>query len=328
MKCHFSSLKFILIPIIFLISCKNNNKLNIDVSAIKAEVKIDRYEQDLFKLNMTKLAEGLKTLAAKYPIFVKDSLRPEEINQLLSFTTDPNARQVYDDVTKKYPELGFLEVELSDAFKHIKFYFNKFEVPKVYTFITNVDYNNRVIYWNNNLGISLDLYLGQSYYAKYGFPNYQSYLFRKESITTDCIGQVIETQFPFRGHKKDLMSYMIYHGKLLYLMDAIFPKLDDSLKIGFTGSQMKWCANNERHIWQYFIDKKLLYSTDDKSIRQFINDGPFTAPFTKESPARTGQWIGLQIVRAYMNENPEVTVQQLMNEEDVLKILTRSKFKP
>ena len=39
-------------------------------------------------------------------------------------------------------------------------------------------------------------------------------------------------------------------------------------------------------------------------------------------------WLGWQIVRKYMEENPKVTLAQLMAEKNAQKILTESKYKP
>jgi hypothetical protein len=63
-------------------------------------------------------------------------------------------------------------------------------------------------------------------------------------------------------------------------------------------------------------------------IRKFFTDGPYSHSFSSESPARLGEWLGWQIVKAYMNKNQEVTLQQLLLEEDDQKILTNSRYKP
>jgi uncharacterized protein YjaZ len=58
------------------------------------------------------------------------------------------------------------------------------------------------------------------------------------------------------------------------------------------------------------------------------------APFSKfyleidnESPGRVGQWIGWQIVRSFMENNPQVTVQELLL-MDAKQIFEKSKYKP
>jgi len=50
--------------------------------------------------------------------------------------------------------------------------------------------------------------------------------------------------------------------------------------------------------------------------------------FSKDSPPRLGEWIGLQIIRSYMQKNPEVTLAMMMQETDAQNILTLSGYKP
>ena len=58
------------------------------------------------------------------------------------------------------------------------------------------------------------------------------------------------------------------------------------------------------------------------------------APFSKfyleidnETPGRIGQWIGWQIVRAYVQNNPDISATQLLK-TDYKTIFEKSKYKP
>ena len=48
----------------------------------------------------------------------------------------------------------------------------------------------------------------------------------------------------------------------------------------------------------------------------------------RDSAPKLGVWMGWQIVRKYMKEHPDVTLQQLMADNDAQKILNQSKYKP
>ena len=61
---------------------------------------------------------------------------------------------------------------------------------------------------------------------------------------------------------------------------------------------------------------------------KYTSDGPFTSAFSKESAPRIGYWMGWQIIKQYMKNNPDVTLEQLMNETDAEKILKMAKYKP
>jgi len=76
------------------------------------------------------------------------------------------------------------------------------------------------------------------------------------------------------------------------------------------------------------VEHKLLFDNDRMNIRRFTGPGPFTSSFTSESPGKTGVWLGWQIVRKYMNKNPETSLPALMKEKDYQKILNYSGYDP
>jgi uncharacterized protein YjaZ len=76
------------------------------------------------------------------------------------------------------------------------------------------------------------------------------------------------------------------------------------------------------------VENKRLYVTGRMDIKRLIDDGPYTNGFPVESPGRAGVWIGWQIVRKYMDKNPEVSLDKLMQMSDSQKILNDSKYYP
>ncbi|NNL15892.1 MAG: gliding motility lipoprotein GldB, partial [Flavobacteriaceae bacterium] len=103
----------------------------------------------------------------------------------------------------------------------------------------------------------------------------------------------------------------------------------DASKIGYTQSQLEWAQANEAEIWRYFVEKELLFSTDQDLISRFINPAPFSKFYLEldsESPGRIGQYIGWKIVRAYMKNN-DISLRKMLitNPAD---IYNNSKFKP
>jgi uncharacterized protein YjaZ len=91
---------------------------------------------------------------------------------------------------------------------------------------------------------------------------------------------------------------------------------------------MKWCETYEARVWSHMVDQKLLYTTEYMVINKWVNQAPFVAGIPKDSPGRLGQWVGWQIVRKYMKENPQVTLRQLMTDQNTQQILALSRYKP
>ena len=108
----------------------------------------------------------------------------------------------------------------------------------------------------------------------------------------------------------------------------MLPQQHDTLKTGFSLSQLEWCRRNEIMMWTYLVENKLLFSTDMRTIGRFINAGPFTRDFSRESPSRAAVWLGWQIVRSYMNRNRDVTLEELMLDNDYQGLLNLARYRP
>ena len=109
--------------------------------------------------------------------------------------------------------------------------------------------------------------------------------------------------------------------QVMVLLDALMPETDATLKFAYTPSQMKWCEDNEFNAWREIVGKELLYSKDPKEIDRFMNDGPFTPGFPRESPGHLGEWIGFRMVQSYLKANPKVSFAELFAMQDPQAIL-------
>jgi len=123
---------------------------------------------------------------------------------------------------------------------------------------------------------------------------------------------------------------MIYFGKQLYFKDVMLPSTTQAQRIGYTSNQLDWVTANEAYIWRYFIERELLFDTDRKLLGRFINPAPFSKFYLEQidtkSPGRVGQYIGWQIVSAYMKNN-EVSLKEMLRTKPE-DIFNKSKFKP
>ena len=114
----------------------------------------------------------------------------------------------------------------------------------------------------------------------------------------------------------------------MYQVRQMFPGDPDTLLWGFTPAQLEWCKKNEHQMWTYLVENKKLFVTDAFTIGKFVNEGPFTKDFTRESPARAAVWIGYRIVSGYMKRHPEVTPEELMTRVRAREILEGSRYDP
>jgi gliding motility-associated lipoprotein GldB len=323
----------IIYTMLLVASCRQNPE-QVDVSAIPVTVVAERFDEDLFSTK----GENISFLKNKYRNFfdlfcykIINSGTPDTMllkDRLRAFSTDADMMEVYALSEKNYHDFTVVNRQLTDAFRHYKYYFPKKMIPPVYAFISGFNY--AVVAADSALGVGLDMYLGSEakYYPSLQYPHYKIVRMRKEYVAADCMRGWIQSEWEEDQTQSDLLSRMIYAGKILYCMNAMMPDVADSIKIGYTGSQLKWCTTNEKNTWSFFIDQKLLFTNDQNQVSKFINDGPTTNGFPKESPGAVGQWVGWKIVQAYMKNNTSVTLEQLMSNNDNKKILNDSKYKP
>ena len=196
------------------------------------------------------------------------------------------------------------------------------------TLTNNVTYRDKVIVTDTILLIPLDNYLGQEHEYYANIPKYITQNMEPSQIVSNIASDYAK-RYTFQSQKKTLLDDMIYFGKQLYFKDKIIPFKTDEEKIGYTQLQIEFAKNNEGEIWTNFIENEYLYSTDTTLPGRFIADAPFSKFYLqldRESPGRLGQYIGWQIVKAYMNNN-DVPFLDMMK-KDAVEIFNKSNYKP
>ncbi len=314
---------FIFCSALAVVSCDKQTKVEKQVEEIKLEpIKVTRFEKAFFE---TKPAD-LPGLKQHFPDFFPPNVNDAEYIEKM---THPQWRELYTEVEKKYGDFTPETREIEDVFRHIKFYYPKTKTPEVTTMIYEMDYNTKVIYADSIILISLEMYLGKDHRFYEGIDKYIRQNFETKQMMPDLVSSFARTKVP-PPTEKSLLAYMIYGGKELYMKDLMIPDYSDADKIGYTEDQVKWCQANEAMMWQYFIEESYLYSTDNKLLSRFINLAPFSKFYLEvdnESPGRVGTWVGWQIVRAFMKNNPDVTLQKMLL-MDAVEIFNKSKYKP
>jgi hypothetical protein len=310
---------------------KKNNKIDRPKIEKKVEVKINRYDKDLFSINKKDLKSELVRLKKTYSFFLDGDLNdPANIKQLSDYLNDPQMIQNYREVQKQFPDLTGLEKELSDELSYFAYYFPDHRLPQVYTYVCGMDFESPVIYADSVLIIALDMYLGKNYslYTNFGLPAFIRYSMAKEYILRDC-AEAIANYYCYQELKDaTCLDHMVYNGKLQLFVDALLPETADTIKIEYTKKQLEWCQDNEFKLWTFFIENKMLYSKDYNAFMKFYSKGPFTTAFGKESPPRTAIWVGWQILRAYTRNTGHINLKKLTEIKDAQQILQISKYKP
>lgn len=329
---------FRLVPLIILLICCQRNPLKVDVSGVDLNLNIQRLDRDIFRVTPDNKQVVIPELRKTYGSFFNaysqnvialgdpaDSLYPSYLNTFLTDTMRVLSRLKIDSV---FSDLSAIDKKLEDGFRHYKYYFPQKPIPRIFSIISG--FNQSVVMTNDAIGISLDNYLGADcpFYAMLGLPEYKRANMFRDKIPTDVLYSWALSEFVFDESNTSLVANMIYQGKMLYFLDAMFPEEPDYLKIGYNPGKLEWCIKNEAGMWTYLIEHKLLFSTNRMNIIRYTGPAPFTSGFTSDSPGRTGIWLGWQIVKKYMKKNPGISLQALMAENDYQKILNESGYSP
>ncbi|MEZ5025362.1 MAG: hypothetical protein R2739_02185 [Chitinophagales bacterium] len=334
---------FICSFMLVLCACKNEKNQAKKIEEVKQsdiQVNITRFEDQLFACDPNKLDVDLPKLEKQfplfYPVFYNQVLqvptfgdKGTQLNYMRDFITNKYNTGLLDSVKKTFPNLDFLKKDLEILFTNYKSHFPKKPTPKVITCISEFQSSTFTV-TDSIIAISLDLYLGPKYiYYADIFKQYSFMIptFDKKYMAIDCANVLATNLVPPPGDNSTLLDKMIAKGKMFYIMENLLPNKDENDIIKYTKKDWKFCINNQVNIWTYFINKKLLYDTRFEQYK-YITEAPTTYGMPKESPGRVGAWLGWQIVRAYMQQHPNTTLQELLALKDGQKILTESKYKP
>ncbi len=340
---------FFALSLLVFSACRHDSKRPIpDVSHIKADVKIQRFERDLFGIDTTKIAPEIDGLYSKYGDFadlyfanIMEMRPPKEEPQtnfvpaafhksVNGFINHRGVRSMYDTTQIVFKDLAQAEKILSQTMQFYKYYFPKKQLPKFYSFVSEYHYAS-VSGGDSIIAVGLDMFLGEKYaaYSMQGLeiPRYIARTLTPENLPVFATSALID-ELAAKGQSTRMIDVMIQNGKKLYILEQLMPYTADSLRFSYTAKQMDWCKNNERDMWAFFLDQKLIYNTNQKEFRRFTEPSPTSMGMPQESPGRTANYIGYQIVAQYMDLFPNITLEELLKTTDAEKILKASKYKP
>lgn len=306
---------------LILLSCKNEDKNSIDVSKIEVDFAVERFEEAFYNATPESLVEVKKRFPLLFPIAESDSVWLAKIN-------DQDEQDLFKESQVVFSDFNAIEKQFTSLFKHITHYNPTFKAPKVITMLTNIDYENRVVYADSLLLVSLDVYLGKQHRFYADYPLYIKENNSKEHLIVDAANAIINTQLKTANHRS-FLSKIVEEGKKSYLLDCYLPFVSEKEKTGYSMKKLLWAQQNEEQVWKFFMEKELLYSTDTRLNKRFIENAPFSKFYTgqdNQSPGKIGGYIGWQIVRSFMKQN-DVSLQKLIT-MDAQRLLDQSKYKP
>jgi hypothetical protein len=329
---------------LFMLGCggcddkKPLQTVDLKEEAKKTEVHFKRFDTDLFGSDFTNPDAASQLLYQKYGGFYCNFIEgdlmlaacnSDSVGRLLKpFVTNRDILDTHKEVEKTFtPEkIQELDEELTSCIQRWNHYFPDSIVPEVIYYQSA--WNSNIATTDSTIGIALDCYLGYSnkitkQLSNDAFPNYKKKNMEARFIVSDAMKGWAAYKSRAFYEQKDLLNELIFYGKLMYIAEALAPDVADSTMMNWDQEELQWAEKHEWSIWKTIANEKTMFQTRSFEINKWFTDGPFTgaANVPQDSPPQLGVWLGWKIVRQYMEKNPQLTPQDLLQEKNNQKIL-------
>ncbi len=317
---------------ILLFSCgKNNENKDVDISNIQANSQINRLDKELFGLKTESdiLAFLVKNKSIAIPYFDSPEANlPDLAIKLHEFLKNPDLANFYKNSidSKVGIEVDSIESALNLAFRHIKYYYPKFNPPKIYTLFTGFAGKDLWV-TDSVIVIGLDYFVGKNAKYRPQVYEYQLKKYQNEYIVPTILNLLAIRFANVNPADKTMLADMVFYGKCQQFTKMMIPKAADSLIIYYSQKQLEETGISQEMIWGHIIDEKLLFENSPFKKAKYLDERPNTQEISPDCPGQIGRWLGWKIIKKFVENNSGITFQMLMNDPSAQHILEKSKYK-
>lgn len=265
-------------------------------------------------------------------IFLRRNQYPDDSIMIATLTqrfANPGIDTLAAEINRIFGDGQQLEAELETAYSNLRYYYPDVRIPEVKTVATGLDYD---LFVSDSLVIvGLDFFLGpEGKFRPAGLYNYMLKRYIPEAIVPSVMLLYgISPDFNKSDlSDKTLLADMITFGKAFYFAKHMLPCTPDSVLLSYSADEVRETRENEAIVWAHFLENDLLFETNHEIKKKYVEERPKTFEIGEKAPGRIGQWLGWQIIKAYMERNPGTTLPELMALENPSQILEKSKYRP
>lgn len=328
----------LLSSLIFMQCTTDNQVVAPDVSDINISTQFFRLDSIFALSDKNQAIKEVEVFQERHPefseLYFKQILRinatPENPmdKQLEGFLTSDQGQSVTSEVANAFPNLKFLKEDLEQSLKYYKFYFPDQETPSFYTFLSEYAYQLFLFDDGGKTGVAigLDLFLAPEKDYKSldprnpAFSDYLTKTYTRDYIVKKIMEALIDDQM---GEKRgsSLLSQMILEGKKSYILKKLMPFAPETILLEQQEDGLKWMQENELEMWSFFLEEDLLYKTSARENMKYIKPRPDSPGMPEQAPGKTGVYLGMKIVKDYMDKNPSMSIGDLLKDLDPQKLL-------
>lgn len=315
-----------------LIACKDDQCIEApDVSSIEVSVNIERLDKELYKIptknELIQLLDQNKMFANGF-LSISQYPMPQILeDRLFNLLNSDDIDSLFFEVDRVFGDLEDIRLEFENAFRYLKYYYPEARIPKIQTVVTGIA--NDLYLSDSLIIIGLDHYLGpEGKYRPQDIPAYILKRYQKEYLVPQIM-LMYTSNFNKTDYKdQTALADMIYYGKAFHMAKNLLPCTPDSIFTGYTTFEMKDIEDHEQVIWASILENEVLYEKVPFIKDKFLSERPKTLEVGENCPGRIGRWVGWRMINRYVEENPEVTLQELMSMDNAQQVFTQSKYKP
>ncbi len=307
---------------VILYSCAKN-RLNVDISktaTIEQEFfyvdeLLNNEAKDQLNKNHAKLK---KELGSIYLYEWRQNLRQNSsdslTNKIFDFYNSDYIKDLEKSKKELLPKISEKEENISDAFRYLKFHFDGAPMPHQIIYMNKLFSNINCS--DSAVTIAPESYLNPESKIISSIPKNQLFEWQKDRMDLQYLERDIAFNWIqmhlFDEIDKQLAQHIIQAGKILYITNACFPAAEEQYILRYSEKDWTWAEQNEDLTWDYLVKEQLLFKNNRKDKANFLNAGPTTVGLPDESPDRMGQFLGYKMVKGFMEENKEVSLQELL----------------
>ena len=326
------------LSLVFCLSC-STDRWQTDTSSVRYDARFARLDKAIFNISPEGAYDSLQAIRSSFDPFtdtylveivrVGEGENPMTASLLLRFIQDPVWQELQKIIESRHPDLHAEEAMLENALRRYAVFFDTDSLPQLVAY--NSGFNVGIYPSRETLGVGLEWYSGTDFdiikqLPPDLFPQYKRDKMKPEYLAINALKGWLMFMYQDLSDGDDLLSRMIFSGKVHYLAQVLMENTDVQTLLNYTEEQVRWSEAQEYDIWKHFVENDLIFTTNQVAIGKMMNDGPFTSGMPPESPGGLGNWVGYRMVESYMNKHPDATLPELMRLNDNQRIL--KSYKP
>ena len=322
---------FILLFLGGVMLCGCGERCSNELAELAPTIEIERLENELFS---SESPEDVRRFLAKNPTMTTEFLGSAQYPNdsvlsevLFDRVKNEHIQGLLSEAQNRFGNMDDLASEIGEAIGALRHYYPDAKIPRVQTMLTG--FGTSEMYVSDSLIIiGLDYYIGkEASYRPNQYPAYILKRYEKEYLVPAMMLLLSDNYLHTDLSDQRMIADMVFYGKKFYFTKSVMPCAPDSLIIWYSEKELSDVEENKDIIWANFVHNELLFETSHITKEKFLGERPNTYEISAICPGRIGAWVGWEIVRSFMERNPDVTLPQLMANPDAMEIFNASNYK-